>query len=454
MSAERNAAETLTDEKGRRFRKTSKRLGRGTFAEVFLGEWLNPDPPNESPCYVAIKQFFLSKQTLDKALQTEIEIMRQLQHPNIVRLISVIYIRGDDAKGEEEEDDNDEDDLGSLEFNKVTPEEDRLWVILEFCAGGDFRTFLKDKKTGLSKRLSEKWACKYLLQIAEGLKYLRSQDIIHRDLKPHNLLLSKSRKEIKIADFGFARIVGSEALAATMCGSPLYMAPEVLRGDEYNSKADLWSVGIILYEMLCAERPFKNVQTIVALQNTVERAPIMFPRRVIISPECRDLLQRLLIKDPRQRIEWEDFFEHPWLKTDWDNPSPQETIPSHIGMPRASEPISIPSRDSVSITRGIVRNYTTHLASAPAPDVQSPPIRSPPFRSSISFSTTPKGNGSVGSSVFVPASTPQGGSDPFGDRSGMGTQSTTPGANSIKQTLSDVFSTSFGLLKDSLKSGY
>lgn len=454
MNAPSEEEETLTDQQGRRFKKTSRKLGRGTFAQVWLGEWLNPPPPPSSPSpsttttkgdddgspfYVAIKEFFLSKQTLDKALETEIEIMKQLKHPNIVSLISVIYIRTTSAE--------DDDEGGSMEFDGGMTEspEDRLWVVLEFCSGGDFRNFLINKKSGQKQRLSEKWACKFLLQIIEGLKYLRSRDIVHRDLKPHNLLLStKSRdKCIKIADFGFARIVGSEALADTMCGTPLYMAPEVLKGDEYNSKADLWSVGVILYEMLCAERPFKDVRSIVALQKTVEKDPIMFPRRVIISVECRDLLQRLLIKDPRQRIEWEDFFEHPWLKTDWENPP---APPVTRGAPKASAPITIQP-----ITRGIVRNYTA-IPPSSAPVGRSPPP--PPLRASVSFSTTPGSGGEPGSSVFVHASTPHGGSEPFGGESGVGMQSTTPGANSFKKTISDVFSTSFGLLKDSLKSGY
>ena len=423
--------ETLTDEAGRQFRMTTKRLGRGTFAEVFLGVWLNPQPPGTKKQLVAIKQFFLSKQTLDRALETEINIMRDMDHPNIVKLISVIFSRAKDDGPEKEE---------------LPPEEDRLWVILEFCAGGDFRSFIK------GKRLSEKWACKFLLQIVEGLKYLRERDIIHRDLKPHNLLLSKNRKLIKIADFGFARIVGSEALAATMCGSPLYMAPEVLRGDEYNSKADLWSVGIILYEMLCGERPFKDVKSIVALQQTVEKAPIMFPRRVRISRSCRNLLQALLVKDPMRRIQWEDFFNHPWLKTNWENltqslenSAPSIDEPWRHNIPKSSAPISI---EQSGVKRGLVRNYM-QLSSAPgSSNLRSPP----PIRSSVSFSTTPTSAG-PGSSVFVPSSTPHGGSDPFG---GAKTQSITPTSRSqsLKQTLSDVFSTGYGLLKDSLQNGY
>jgi len=121
--------EILIDDEGRKFRKTNKRLGRGTFAEVFLGEWLKPDLQ-----FVAIKQFFLSKQTLDKALETEIDIMRNMNHENIVQLISVISIRATNATNATNQNEQSE----TTKPNQV--HEDRLWLILEYCDGGDFRT--------------------------------------------------------------------------------------------------------------------------------------------------------------------------------------------------------------------------------------------------------------------------------------------------------------------------
>jgi serine/threonine protein kinase len=138
---------TLTDDDGRQFRKSSKRLGEGTFAEVFLGEWLNPPPAQRSKTskrtLVAIKQFYLSKQTLDKALETEIDIMREMKHPRILRLITVVFMR---ASPEVDDDEDDEDDVFFL------PPEDRLWIVLEYCGGGDFGKFIK------GHRLSEKWS--------------------------------------------------------------------------------------------------------------------------------------------------------------------------------------------------------------------------------------------------------------------------------------------------------
>lgn len=443
--------EILKDKDGKEFRclRNLKKLGRGTFADVFRGEWINP-PNNSEVVKVAIKEFYLNKQTLKRALETEITIMQSLDHPNIVKLISVIAV---------EKKENIDD---SFEVNCQTSTEDKLWVILEFCEGGDFKTFLKDTKNSpKQQRLSEKWARIYMKQIAEGLRYLRSKNIIHRDLKPHNLLMTKDHKTIKIADFGFARILGSEALEATVCGSPLYMAPEVLRGEEYNSKADLWSVGVILYEMLCGVRPFQDVSNIIALRQKVDHDPIQFPKRIIISRECRRLLVHLLQKDHRRRIEWQEFFDHEWFEKELVLP-PQQIGPRPQGVPASTAPMAIPgSQQQQGIRLNIVTNYMERLSSAP--QLTRATAFSPPTRNSVSI--TP-GDRDIASSMFVPATTPYGGSDPFGaassmpadDSSSMGTTPTARppqrGLSSVSQSLSEVFSTGYGLLKDSFHTGH
>jgi serine/threonine-protein kinase ULK2 len=125
------------------------------------------------------------------------------------------------------------------------------------------------------------------------------------------------------ADFGFARRLQSESLAESVVGSPLYMAPELLEYKSYDAKADLWSVGIILYEMLVNDHPFLVVDGVHAtnhlalrrnIQRYFERNPyVKLPSQIKVSEECEDLLRRLLRIDPKQRISFDDFFKAPFL---------------------------------------------------------------------------------------------------------------------------------------------
>jgi len=139
---------------------------------------------------------------------------------------------------------------------------------------------------------------------------------VGRDLKPHNLLLSEESPKaiVKIADFGFARIMAPQGLAETVCGSPLYMAPEVLSSSKYDIKADLWSVGTILYQMVCGSTPYHGDNYIHLLENIKKKRWVMPPEiQSKCSPACLGLLQRLLQKDPRQRCDHAEFMAHPFL---------------------------------------------------------------------------------------------------------------------------------------------
>ncbi|EGG25360.1 autophagy protein 1 [Cavenderia fasciculata] len=186
-----------------------------------------------------------------------------------------------------------------------------IYMIMECCEGGDFSKYIRKHK-----RLTEEKAKYFMRQLANGLKFLRMRDIIHRDLKPQNLLLSDSGDSptLKIADFGFARFIDVQSLSDTFCGSPLYMAPEILNRKNYTVKADLWSVGVILYEMLVGEPPL-NCNTVVDLLHQLEKNTINIPSHIqqTISKECQDLLHSLLQTNEMNRLSWEDFFQHPWL---------------------------------------------------------------------------------------------------------------------------------------------
>ncbi|OXB54494.1 hypothetical protein ASZ78_002877 [Callipepla squamata] len=190
-------------------------IGHGAFAVVFKGRHRK-----KTDWEVAIKS--INKKNLSKSqilLGKEIKILKELQHENIVALYDVQY-----------------------------------------CNGGDLADYLQAKGT-----LSEDTIRVFLQQIAAAMRILHSKGIIHRDLKPQNILLSyTSRRKssvsgirIKIADFGFARYLHSNMMAATLCGSPMYMAPEVIMSQHYDAKADLWSIGTVIYQCLVGKPPFQ-----------------------------------------------------------------------------------------------------------------------------------------------------------------------------------------------------
>ena len=124
---------------------------------------------------------------------------------------------------------------------------------MELCLDGDLKTFMDSKP---NKRLTEEEAVIFLKHITEGFKELQNQQIIHRDIKPANIMLSGG--VAKIADFGFSRIVEQDDKLDyfSRLGSPLYMAPQILKGEKFSSKCDVWSVGIMLYEMLYGYTPW------------------------------------------------------------------------------------------------------------------------------------------------------------------------------------------------------
>ena len=126
---------------------------------------------------------------------------------------------------------------------------------------------------------------------------------MHRDLKPDNIFFHNGN--LKLGDFGFCKTLGKENdMASTMLGSPIYMAPELLKGEIYTSKADIWSLGVVLFEMLFGFCPFES-NSIAKLISVLEDTELKIPLDVNnISPQCQNLLKRILVKDQFKRIDW------------------------------------------------------------------------------------------------------------------------------------------------------
>uniref|UniRef100_A0A8C9W3I0 non-specific serine/threonine protein kinase n=1 Tax=Scleropages formosus TaxID=113540 RepID=A0A8C9W3I0_SCLFO len=186
-------------------------------------------------------------------------------------------------------------------------------VSLQYCNGGDLADYLQAKGT-----LREDTLRVFLQQIAAAMRILNSKGIIHRDLKPQNILLSYvGRKKsslngirIKIADFGFARYLQSNMMAATLCGSPMYMAPEVIMSQNYDAKADLWSIGTVIYQCLVGKPPFQanSPQDLRMFYEKNKTLVPNIPRET--SPQLSDLLLGLLQRNQKDRM---DFGQSPIL---------------------------------------------------------------------------------------------------------------------------------------------
>ena len=257
--------------------QVDKQIGRGSFAVVWRARHA------ETGQRVAVKEIRLDKlnRKLRESLESEIQVLQRSRHGNIIRLHDIIK------------------------------EEKRIFLVLEYCAGGDVSEFIK--KHG---RVREDVARHFMRQMASGLRAMRAQNLIHRDLKPQNLLLTVASPdaELKIADFGFARYMHPTGMAETLCGSPLYMAPEILGYQKYDAKADLWSVGTILYELLVGRPPFTGVNPMQLLRN-IERSDAKIPSKVAngLSRECVSILRGLLRRNPVERMSFDEFFDHPFL---------------------------------------------------------------------------------------------------------------------------------------------
>lgn len=296
-----------------------------------------------------------------------------------------------------------------------------MHIIMEFCELGDLSAFIK-KRADLvnhpqTQRMIEKYpnpavgglneviVRHFAKQMASALEFLRSKNYIHRDLKPQNLLLNpssmyysqsgtlermplaadasslmpatgiESLPMLKIADFGFARILPTTSLAETLCGSPLYMAPEILRYEKYDAKADLWSVGTVLFEMMCARPPFRANNHVELLRKIEERKDhIRFPEGINSSRAMKNLIRALLKRKPTERMSYESFFSDPVIREEIPD-MVDEDLPQPL---QASEP-EPPAEQSTRIRKMPAENNRRMS--------ESPYSRSP--RDKTGFGSTP-----------------------------------------------------------------
>lgn len=263
-------------------------VGNGSYSNVFKANTLRDIPSMglQVSQVVAIKKLLLEKFSYKsdfKTFENEISLMQKLSHPNIIKLYGVI-------KGES-----------------------YCYLIIEYCNGGDLNHYITNNK----KPFSEKEIQNFIIQIGSALQYLSENSIAHRDLKPHNILLTCDAgvMQFKIADFGFARFL--QTTANTYCGSPSYMAPEIILGTSYNAAIDMWSLGIIIYQLITLNVPFQTATNENDIKSILIRNKISYiaiPSGYSVSNELRNLVSGLLTVSPNSRLTISQLANHPFLQ--------------------------------------------------------------------------------------------------------------------------------------------
>ncbi|KAI3434242.1 Non-specific serine/threonine protein kinase [Psidium guajava] len=250
-------------------------LGQGTFAKVYYGRSLRT---SQSVAIKVIDKEKVLKVGLMDQIKREISVMRIVKHPNIVQLYEVMATKS------------------------------KIYFVMEYAKGGElFDKIAKGK-------LKEDVARKFFMQLVNAVDFCHSRNVYHRDIKPENLLLDEN-DNLKVSDFGLSALAESkrqDGLLHTTCGTPAYVAPEVIRQKGYDgAKADIWSCGVVLYVLLAGYLPFHD-SNLMELYRKIGRAdfkcPSWFP------PEARRLLGKILDPDPSTRISIAKIKESSWFR--------------------------------------------------------------------------------------------------------------------------------------------
>ncbi|KNC53406.1 CAMK protein kinase [Thecamonas trahens ATCC 50062] len=321
-----------------------KVLGTGNFATVRLGVCRKTG--RKVAIKVCDKAKFARVQHRVGALLDEVSILRALQHPHILQLYD------------------------SYET------EDHLYLVLELVSGGDLFDRIVD-----AGKLSEATARRVLRQVLEAVAYMHDEGVVHRDIKPENILLA-SRKgvETKVSDFGISRMLSVEngTTMGTMCGTPQYIAPEIVARTAYDAKVDMWSLGVLLYVMLSGDYPF------------VDNAPLTIPEQIqrgLYSEGAKDLCRRLMQHDPAIRWSAPQALTHPWIRgaelvetpfPDADPPasaSDDESGDKRRGAPRHKAVVSVMISRAIAALDDRKGSTATAIAKYIAANYDAPPTR-------------------------------------------------------------------------------
>uniref|UniRef100_A0A8C7Q0T2 non-specific serine/threonine protein kinase n=1 Tax=Oncorhynchus mykiss TaxID=8022 RepID=A0A8C7Q0T2_ONCMY len=264
------------------FYEIIRTLGKGNFAVVKLARH------KVTKTQVAIKiidKTRLNPSNLEK-IYREVQIMKLLNHPHIIKLYQVMETK------------------------------DMLYIVTEYAKNGEMFDYLTS-----NGRMSEDEARKKFWQILMAVDYCHRHHIVHRDLKTENLLLD-TNMNVKLADFGFGNFYNSGEPLSTWCGSPPYAAPEVFEGKEYEGpQLDIWSLGVVLYVLVCGSLPFDG-PSLPALRQRVTEGRFRIP--FYMSQDCENLIRKMLVVDPTKRISVAQIKQHRWMLA--DPTAPNQTL--------------------------------------------------------------------------------------------------------------------------------
>ena len=250
-----------------------KTIGSGTFSTVKLGT--HRITQKKVAIKILDKNKIESRDDLERIIR-EMQILTEMHNPFVIK----VY--------------------------KIYEDKNNFLIIMEYCEGGELFNYIVKKK-----RLSEEEASYFFFQLINGIEYIHSKGIAHRDLKPENLLLSKN-KILKIIDFGLSNFYDGTKRLQTPCGSPCYASPEMVKGKRYDGfNIDIWAIGVILFAMLCGYLPFEDDENDTdVLFNEIIRNKIDYP--YFLSKLSLDILQKILVSDPLQRITIDEIKNHPF----------------------------------------------------------------------------------------------------------------------------------------------
>ncbi|KAL5697981.1 cAMP-dependent protein kinase [Ranunculus cassubicifolius] len=257
--------------------EVGRTIGEGTFAKVKFARNLET---GESVAVKVLAKTTILKHRMVNQIKREISIMKIVRHPNIVRLHEVLSSRT------------------------------RIYIVLEFVTGGELYDQIVHQG-----RLSEKQARRYFQQLIDAVDYCHSKGVYHRDLKPENLLLD-TQGNLKISDFGLSALPEQGVgLLHTTCGTPNYVAPEVLRHQGYDGAvADIWSCGVILFVIMSGYLPFDEID-LPTLYKKISTADFSFPSW--LSPGVKSLIRRILDPNPRTRIRIGEIKKDLWFRKNY-----------------------------------------------------------------------------------------------------------------------------------------